>query len=48
MRHLVFIYTGRGAAGGFKHIATYTGQFSTCSPVVMSNEKVDKSNTAAW
>jgi hypothetical protein len=39
MRDIVCIYTGQGAAGDFKKIAIYTGQFSSCSPVVMFNEK---------
>jgi hypothetical protein len=39
MRDLICIYTGQGAAGDFKQIAIFTGQFSTCSPVVMFNTK---------
>ena len=42
MRDVVCIYTGQGAAGDFGKIAIYTGQFSTCSPVVMFNQKTRK------
>jgi hypothetical protein len=37
MRDVVCIYTGQGAAGDLRQIAIYTGQFSSCSPVVMFN-----------
>lgn len=39
MRDVVCIYTGPGAVGSFDKIAVYTGQFSSCSPVLMFNEK---------
>jgi hypothetical protein len=42
MRDVVCIYTGQGAAGDFKKIAIFTGQFSSCSPVVMFNEKTGR------
>jgi hypothetical protein len=38
MRDVVCIYTGQGAVGSFKQLAIFTGQFSSCSPVLMYNE----------
>ena len=38
MKTVVCLYTGQGAVGNFDDFGFYTGQFSSCSPVVMYNQ----------
>jgi hypothetical protein len=38
----VAFYTGQAVVGNMKEFSFYTGQFSTCSPVVMYNEKTNE------
>ncbi len=43
MPSVVCIYTGQGAAGGLSAgLAIYTGQFSSCSPVVLFNRNTGR------
>ena len=39
MKTVVCLYTGQGAVGNFDSYGFYTGQFSSCSPVVMYNQE---------